>query len=366
MEIILWIIAISTFIAQLIFWAVIFMKLAHFKQREPVRQEEEPLSIIICARNESENLKKNLDRILTQKYRFLEVVVVDDCSTDDSWATLLDFQNKYSILRLIRISIPTRMGKKAALTRGIEASKFENILLTDADCNPISENWARDMQLSLDSQFEIGLAYSPYRTLPGFINIFIRFETLYTAIQYLSFALIGHPYMGVGRNLIYKKSLFVQNNGFDAHRHIASGDDDLFVNQVSNKKNTIIIIQPTTFMLSEPKRSWRGYYRQKMRHFTAGSSYSLRSKFMLGALSASLAGFYLSLLLLLLLGGNELIILLMYSARMSVVLYVYSRVMKKLEDQIPMFWIPILDFLTPIYYLIFSAALFKRKTASWK
>ena len=153
------------------------------------------------------------------------------------------------------------IGKKNALSRGIYHAKNDILLLTDADCYAKSNQWAKAMVSTLDENISVGLGYGPYETQQGLLNAFIRYETVYTAIQYFSFALWGIPYMGVGRNMIYKKELFFQAGGFDKHSHIASGDDDLFVNAIANKKNTSIVIHKNSQMNSAPKKTWKAYFK---------------------------------------------------------------------------------------------------------
>lgn len=363
----LYLIFIACTIIQLLFWVGIFSRFARYKiPPSPQKNDQEPVSVIICAKNENENLKKNLNRILTQNYRLINTIVVNDNSDDESIETLLEFQKKYPNLRIINIYQETLPGKKQALRRGIDASNFDIILLTDADCCPINENWVSNMQSHLQENISLGLGYGPYFSHRGFLNTFIQFETLYTAIQYISFYFINLPYMGVGRNLIYRKSLFDRSSGFDKHLHIASGDDDLFVSEVASAKNTTVILQPSTFVFSEPKRSWKGYYYQKTRHFSAGSSYKWQHQLLLGALAASHGFFYLSFIILELLDPCHSLLWSLFMVRMLVVLFVYKSVMKKLQVPISLYWIPFLDFLLNFYYLILSPALFITGKKKWK
>lgn len=345
-------------IVQFFFWAIVFMRFARYKIPSiSLKEEEEPISIIICGRNENENFKKNLNRILNQNYRLHEIIVVNDNSSDESLATLLEFQKKHPNLRIINFYQDTLPGKKQALRRGINASKFDILLLTDADCLPISNDWVKGMYAHFNQDISLGLGYGPYFSHRGFLNIFIQFETLYTAIQYISFYFINLPYMGVGRNLIYRKSLFDRSSGFDKHMHIASGDDDLFVSEVATAQNTTIILHPSTFVFSEPKRSWKGYYNQKTRHFSTGSSYKWQHQLLLGALAASHGFFYLSSIVLGLIGSCHTLLCMVFMVRMLVVLFVYKGVMKKLQAEFSLFWIPLLDFLLNFYYLLLSPAL---------
>lgn len=346
---------------QLLYWLGPFARLAYYRQYPPSKADPEPVSIIICARNEAENLRRNLPYFLAQAHPEYEIIVVDDNSFDNSFEILLEFQKKHPILRPIRLTVKASRGKKAALSEGIKAAKYNALLLSDADCRPASKQWLSYTQSFLQDGVEIGLGYSPYYRGKGILNAFIRFETVYTAIQYLSFAFVGLPYMGVGRNLIYRKHLFHEAGGFDSHWHVASGDDDLFVNQVATAANTRAILLPETFVFSEPKSSWRGYYRQKSRHLTTGIRYRWPHKLLLGGLAASHFGHYALGTALVLIFDLNIIVFLNYLARIAVVSVIYAHTLRKLRDPSLLYWVPLLDMLYVLYYLLFAPSLFKTK-----
>ncbi len=358
-NLIFWIFILATAV-QLFFWGGVFSRLARYLVKKNKKSEATHfpgVSVVICARNEAENLKKNLPGILQQDYPLFEVIVVNDDSNDETWKILLDFQTKNPILHPVNVTEKLLPGKKAALTKGIEAARHEIILLTDADCRPTSKEWIFKMQSALKGKIQIGLGYGPYFSKKGFLNTFIRFETVYAAIQYQSFTLMRMPYMGVGRNLVYRKSLFAKANGFRKHAHLASGDDDLFINAVANGHNTTVILDPATFVFSEAKSSWRDYYYQKSRHLTTGSHYRLRHQLALGALAASHFGHYAGAIILLGLGVSPQAICIWYLVRILVVVAVYAGILSKLKavDLLP--WIPFLDLFYLLYYLAFTPAL---------
>lgn len=357
LQLIFWLTLAAT-VAQLAYWLLVFSRLAYYRPSDSEAADDRtaPFSIIICARNEAENLEKNLPCVLEQHYPEFEVVVVDDNSSDKSWEILLDIKNKYPILQLIRIKEQTLPGKKAALSRGIEAARFENLLLTDADCRPVSRYWLFQIANTLQGETKIVLGFSPYSHHAGFLNIFIRFEAVYTAIQYLSFAILRLPYMGVGRNLAYVKSIFHEHQGFRSHQHIASGDDDLFINQAANGRNTAIKIHPDAFVVSAPKKSWRGYYYQKSRHLTTGSRYKRFHQLLLGGLAGSHVMHYLGVLILLPTTYAPSVIL-MFLVRIGVVQWMYNRILKLLQDPSLYRWIPLLDATFTCYYLFLSPVL---------
>lgn len=362
----LWFLFIAATLVQLGYWAVWLSALARYRQAAPVVDVEQSVSIVICARNEAENLQKNLGRILNQNYRSFEVLVVDDHSTDKTAQVVLDFQKTHPILRLLSSELPKQGGKKAALSTGIKNSRFETILLTDADCAPASPNWLQHMQNLLQGDVSIGIAYSPYYKQKGLLNTFIRFETTYSAIQYLSFAIYGNPYMAVGRNLIYRKSLFFQQGGFQSHAHVLSGDDDLFVNGAASAQNTAVTIHPESFVFSQPKLDWRGYYNQKSRHLTTGRHYRFRHRVALGGLSASHALHYACAIALLTCGVFAPAVFFTWLARMGVVLFVYGKSLRKLQDPGLLVWVPLLDAVYVLYYFLFAPALIAGNGKRWK
>ncbi|MBK8041665.1 MAG: glycosyltransferase [Haliscomenobacter sp.] len=357
-------------LAQLAYWVLLFRKLAFYRQdrlsEEEKKEEQPPVSVVICAKNEEANIQQYLTHFLNQKYRSFEVVVVNDGSTDNTWSRLLEFQKKYANLTLVNVPFATPPGKKTALSLGIAHAASDLLLLSDADCRPSSPFWIEKMQQSLPEEKQIALGFSPYEKEQGFLNLFIRFEAVYTAVQYVSFALAGFPYMGVGRNLMYRKSVFTANNGFSGHLHLASGDDDLFVNAVSSKENTATVLEPETFVYTKPKRTWAGYYYQKTRHFSTGAHYRRLHKLLLGGLALSHSLHYLALGILMCAPWERQNAFIWFLARMLVVAGLYFKILKRLKHRDLWPWIPLLDALIPIYYLIFAPSIFFGKNRTWK
>ena len=350
----------ATFI-QLLYWLFLFSRLAFYKNTSDALSQKVPqgISIIICARNAAKELQQFLPQILAQKDLLFEVIVVNDHSSDNSAQIILDFQNNYPNLQLINESDKELPGKKQALSKGILAAQYEFLLLTDADCFPSSLFWAKSMASLFSEKDQVILGFSPYQKEKQLINYFIRFETVYTATQYLSFALAGAPYMGVGRNLAYAKALFLKNQGFENHLHLASGDDDLFVNQVANQRNTQINIDPASFVYSIPKRSWKSYYNQKRRHLTTATSYRPLHQVLLAILAASHFWHYLGGFILVSISPQSLpLVFTSYLVRIGVVSFMYWRILEKLEHSDLRFWIPLLDLVYCLYYVLFAPVLF--------
>ena len=354
---------------QFWYWIVVFGKLANYEEPECHSRDSDPgVTIIICSRNDVQKLEKNLPRILNQSYRSFEVLVVDDDSDDYTQKYLLEMEAKHPKLRSVKISNKTdkHPGKKFALSRGIESALHDILLLTDADCTPSSQNWVEAMVNSLSEESHICLGYSPYDKEPGWLNIWIRFEAVYTAVQYLSFALCRMPYMGVGRNLMYKKKIFLESQRFSPFSHIASGDDDLFINSVANSENTVIEISKKSWTISKPVRSLQEYIRQKKRHYTTGKYYKTQNKIRLSLLHASHILFFIGGIVLLLSTSTLLVALLIIGVRMIVVLSRYRSILETLGAKDLLIWIPILDIGLVIHFLIFLPATMTGKKIKWK
>lgn len=356
-------------VIQLCYWLFVFSKLSFYQPNDfSTKKPEIPVSVIICAHNEAANLEKNLHRILNQNYRFFEVIVVDDNSNDTTQNILLKYHIEYPNLRSLKVENKAfGSGKKFALSKGIEAAKNEVLLLTDADCIPNSLDWISEMVRPLSNSVKIVLGYAPYFEAKGFLNKLIRYETIHTALQYFSFALIGQPYMGVGRNLIYTKSLYRNADGFKKYNHLLSGDDDLFVNEIATAENVGIIIKKSSFVYSAPKKSWKAFYRQKARHLTTGKHYKLKHKILLGLYSLSHFLHYAAGIVLIILNFSTIFAAgIIYLMRISVVLMLCRPILKKFEENSLLKWYPILDAFFVLYYLIFSPNLMKGNTDQWK
>ena len=280
----------------------LFSRLAFFKKKkyDNDRPSYEPVSVIVCAKDAYEYLIDLVPRILTQDYPDFELVIVNDCSTDETTDYLKELVRQRPDINVVTLtqSLNFFHGKKFPLSMGIKSAKHDLLLLTDADCLPENDQWIKGMVSVYKNKTEVVLGYSPYFTRKGLLNKLIRFDTLYTAIQYLSMALAKRPYMGVGRNLSYRRELFYKNKGFTSHYTIPSGDDDIFISQVANKKNTRIFIDPKCRVESEPKHSFSSWIHQKRRHYSTVNMYKRSTNLILGTLLSSRLFYYASMIAL--------------------------------------------------------------------
>lgn len=277
----------------------------------PHTVEQPPVSIIICARNEGDNLHRFLPLVLEQNYEDYEVIVVNDGSCDDTEEIIKDLQKVYHNLYITNIPQETRIisHKKLAITVGVKAAKNEILLFTDADCRPLTPNWITSIVRNFNDQTEFVLGHGNYYREHGFISKMVSYDTLTIAMQYMGFTLLGYPYMGVGRNMAYRKSTFFNHKGFAGFLHVASGDDDLLINAFGKKHNTRIEPSLEAETLSLPKTTFRDWYYQKLRHLSTVDVYQSSSKMWIGLEPLSRGLFYLTILLLTIFNYNNPVIL---------------------------------------------------------
>ena len=245
-----------------------------------------PVSVIVCAKNEAENLKIFLPSIIEQEYKNdFEIVLINDRSKDGTADIINTYSEEHPNIKVVNVLENENFwgNKKYALTLGIKAATNENLLFIDADCKPVSENWISEMASNFSNTKSIVLGYGKYSKIKGsFLNKLIRYETLITAIQYFSYARLNNPYMGVGRNLAYTKTDFFTVKGFIKHIKIKSGDDDLFINSIATRKNTAASYSNDSFTESLPKKTFKEWVSQKRRHVSTAIHYKLKHKLALG------------------------------------------------------------------------------------
>jgi cellulose synthase/poly-beta-1,6-N-acetylglucosamine synthase-like glycosyltransferase len=347
---------------------LLFYFLKGTKPSQQLSKDKPGVSVIICARNEERNLMEHIPVIMEQDYPDFELVVVNDSSWDDTEAILKAMQVRYKNIHVVNLDEEKQnmQGKKFALTLGIKAAKHDYVLLTDADCTPLSDQWIASMMSHVSETKNIVLGVSLFHKQKGWLNKIVRFDSLMTATQYVGFAQSGKPYMGVGRNLVYHRDLFFKVGGFKNHYSIASGDDDLFINQVATNKNTSVAILQHEQTISAPKKTWQSWYTQKRRHFTTAPYYKPQHKRMLAIWPFSLALMWLGLVgsivfhkLLLIVGG---LLLVRYISQVAIL----HKISKRMSQSRDIAWLaPVLEIhLTVLNFGLYFSNLL-RKPQKW-
>jgi len=328
----------------------------------------EPVTVIICARNELKNLQNHLEAFLLQDYPQFQVIVVNDCSWDESEAFLDEMSLKHRHLKVVSIKEQEKYqhGKKFAVSLGVKAASYDLLLFTDADCLPASTDWISRMVSSYKPGIEMVISYGGYIKTKGFLNRWIRFDTFFNAIQFLSAGLAKSTYMGVGRNLSYRKALFFRNKGFAKHNHLLSGDDDLFVNETANKTNVDVQLHPDAFTHSIAKTTFSAWFRQKRRHQSTAPHYKSAHKWLIGSLYFSHFFFIASGAILLSVGFQWIWVASIMSAWLLLRFIIFGMSMKKLGELDNLWMLPIYDLMMPIIYPAISLANSLNKPKTWR
>ena len=327
-----------------------------------------PVSVIVCAKNEAENLLRLIPLLLDQQYKTFELLLINDASTDHTLEVLRDFEKKDQRINIVDVKSNEAFwgSKKYALTLGIKAARYNHLLLTDADCQPGSSLWIAEMSSYFSDRTSIVLGYGKYQSKPyTLVNLFVRYETLITAIQFFSYAKLGSPYMAVGRNIAYTKELFFNVKGFASHLHIRSGDDDLFIQDAANQHNTAICIDPKGFTISQAPENFKQWFRQKRRHISTAPHYAFKHQFLLGLFVFSKLLFWLMLPYLFSV-FTEVILYLAAGVYMLMNYVIVGMAAKKLKETRVLLWLPLLEIGLILFQMTIFMANAISKPTHWK
>jgi glycosyltransferase involved in cell wall biosynthesis len=353
---------------QLVYYLIVFGKFA-FSKIQKSNPKKISISVIVCAKNEAENVVRFIPLLAEQDYPDFEIILIDDASSDATTDIFEEFEKQYSNVRLVKVKNNEAFwgNKKYAMTLGIKASKNDYLLFTDADCYPASKDWIKTMSSQFTMHKTIVLGYGAYEKIANsFLNKIIRFETMLTAVQYFSWAKIGRPYMGIGRNLAYKKEEFYNVKGFISHMKIRSGDDDLFINQVTTSKNTAICASPESFTYSQPKTTFKDWFTQKRRHVSTAHFYKSFDKIQLALFYVSQLLFVLLAIILLAFQFQWILVLSLIGFRYLFTWITLGFASGKLKEKDVMYWFPIIEIVLIFTQLnIFITNIFS-KPIHWK
>lgn len=375
LELIVFGVLLLTFIYQLYFYfrylnGVLHLRTKIKKGKVSFIDEQPPVSVIICSKDEAENLRKFLPFVLQQDYPVFEVVVINDGSTDETDHLLRDLCVEYPNLKttFVPVGANNLSTKKLGLTLGIKASKYDVLLFTDADCMPEDKTWIARMMRNFTRETDFVLGYGAYFQKKGFLNRVITYDTLFIALQYLGMAAVRRPYMGVGRNLAYRKETFYAQKGFASTLGLSSGDDDLMVNKACNHWNTRAEIAPDSITWSEPNTTYKGWLFQKARHLSVSSYYKTSSKLRLFFEPFTRGLFYLTMILALIFGNviTQLATVLLFIIRYVVQLSIINGSSKHFGGRKYILSLPVLDIYLPLvnlYIMLFGK---KGKSVRWK
>jgi cellulose synthase/poly-beta-1,6-N-acetylglucosamine synthase-like glycosyltransferase len=338
-----------------------------------IKEAPRPVSVIICARNEAANLERNLGSILKQEYKdpagklLYEVIVVNDASDDDTALVLDAFAGEFTQLKIVTLTadMPRNLpGKKFALGQGLARAQYDYLLLTDADCYANSAQWLRMMTGPLHQGKEIVAGYGGYVAESGWLNTFIRWETVHTFIQYSTYASSGLPYMAVGRNLACTRQVLEQAQQTDAWRVMPSGDDDLLVRSGASAHNMAVVAHPAAITRSFAKNTFKDWILQKQRHVSTGKLYKPLPKMLLGLYALTHAtGWLLGCFLLL--AGWYLPVLCLWAIRATLMLTANRICRMQLNETSFKMKALACDFGWALYNFVLSPYIFLKNKQKW-
>ena len=304
-----------------------------------VSEDFSAVSIVIAVKNGNDRLSQNLESIITQDYPIFEIIIVDDHSDPDERVKLEEMAKR--VEKIFLIDNQEKPGKKQALSLGVLKANHPLMLCTDADCRPSTPGWIKSMVACSEGN-KMVLGYSPYSQTNSLLNLFLRFETLMTAIQYFSWAMAGRPYMGVGRNMMYPKELFMKMNPYKYHHEIPYGDDDLLVQQAAERAKIEVNLDAASFVYSDPPTSWRSFLKQKHRHLSAAHHYNRKLWWQPGLYGIAFILHWMIIPFLILTTGLNWIFL-MFLAGLLIRSGVYAKWTEKLGQKDTIKWYPLLE-----------------------
>ena len=367
----------TLFIVQLLYYFCLYNRI-HLRNRSVKRgdthftQELPPVSVIICAHDEVENLRNNLNSVLEQDYPLYEVIVINDGNTDESKDYLTLLEEKYPHLYHSFIPESSRYisRKKLAATLGIKASKYDWIVFTDADCRPQSNQWLRLLARNFTSRTQVVLGYSGYERGKGWLHKQVSFDNLFTSMRYLGFALAGSPYMGIGRNLAYRKELFYRHKGFAAHLNLQRGDDDLFINHVATSGNTRVETDADATVRMQPVWRAKDWREEKIGYTSTARLYHGIQRWLAGGETFTRLAFHIAWIALLITGvlhSNRPvagIALSFFLLRFTVQAIVINQTAKELKEKRRYYFtLPLFDLLQPMQSMRWKLyCLFRKKS----
>lgn len=318
------------------------------------------VSVIIVSENEVDSLTENLSTILNQDYPDFEVVVVNNGSTDESDVLLTSMELSHPNLyhTYLPYSNDKMLGRyKLALTLGAKAAKGDILLFTQPYCSPVSNKWISSMVSGFSEEKEVVLGYSFYQKKNRFYNRMARFDNHIFSMQYLSRAIKSHPYVGIFRNVAFRKHLFFDNKGFASNLHLEAADE-ILLNEIMTTDNTAVALSQDSFV--ETKMQEFSLWKQIKRSYSLSKTY-LRDKapLIFGFESFTRSIFYLLFIALIaysvvfqhwaLLG----IAVFLFLLRLSIQYAILTKSTRYFNSGKFIFSLPLLDFLEPYYNMGF-------------
>jgi glycosyltransferase involved in cell wall biosynthesis len=356
---------------QILYYLIVYGKIAfkkHFTVKLKENDELPPLSVIIAVKNDEYNIKNKLIEILEQDYPTFEVIVVNDASSDETEFVLKGLSAIYHHLKVVNIveNVNKFQGQKFPISIGIKSAKYEHLVLTKSDCKPNSFDWLKYIASGFGKNKEIVLGYACVENKKGLLNKLVRYDHAIRAMNYLSFALCKNPYMGEGYNLAYKKSLFYKVGGFIKHYNLSAGDDDMFINQITNSKNTSVVLTTPSFVKYDSFRKYKDWIKAKKSNIISKKHFKTSHRFLLNLLPFSTFMFYLCIAVLFFIGIPWSYMVLALLLKFILQIFVYYKAFKRLRIKNLFIFAPILEIYQMILNFFLELRIATTKKSKWR
>lgn len=242
-----------------------------------------PISLLIFVKNSAAYLEKNLTYFLNQDYPEFEILLIDNCSSDDTDEVLEKIKTKHKKVRIINVENNESFwaNKKYTYTLAIKAAKYNHLLFSEIIAKPISKNWILEMSNQISDKKSLVLGYTKHNTSKGFMNLLIRFNDVLDALKAFTFTKFNTPFRASAYNFSFTKDNFFRVNGFIKHIKINYGKDDLFLRDAYFKKNTSFSIDEDSFVEITKEKTFKDWFSAQKRNSFLQNHYKLNHQILL-------------------------------------------------------------------------------------
>ncbi len=277
------------FLIILIFSTNIILLFSFFRKK-PINNDNKrdnnsynSFSVLISAKNESENIKGLIESLSSLDYPTdkFEVIIVDDNSSDDTYELLIQHSKSLDNFKIIKSGNKELPGKKGALQKAFDLSKNKYIVTTDADCI-VPANWLSTINDYINNGADVIIGNVLYLQNRNFLKDYFRFEQIKNRFLSFSLARLGLPYTAAGANFCFNREILEKIGGYKAISQTLSGDDDLLVQQAVKLNYKITTMNNSEkYVTTIPPESFKAYLKQKKRHTAASNHYLLKNQILL-------------------------------------------------------------------------------------
>lgn len=342
-----------TFLLQMIWYWGLFSRLAFHKSKDRLLFKQ-PVSVVVFTGDTFSNLKENIQQILDQDYEDFELLVVNNSGDEEIELYLESMSKQYPNLQVVNINDKLNFfkGRKFPISIGIKSAHNDIVLLTEPICKPVDRQWIDTMQGNFSRLTDVVLGYSTYPSFSGFFHKLVRFDNMFSGMKYLSLAMNGIPYTGNGRNIAYRRSLFLKKKGFINHYQISEGDSDFFVNRASSAKNTRVEISHVSHTIYNSYIKYRSWIRDKKRELLSLKNYKLKHKILVFSYSFSYILFLAALITLLSFNYYMYFVLGIFLIRLLSQLFITKKCMNQLNEKELLLISPLLELILLVSFFL--------------